>query len=345
MGTANHLEKLGEFGLIDYWRKNLGQRAGVRLGIGDDAAVLDSLQVPIVTCDGLIEKVHFRRDWTSPRALGHKAIAVNVSDIAAMGGRPVAAFITIAISPHDDLKFLEELYAGFEEAAAHYNLSIAGGDTVRSPAELMLNVTVIGNAPMPILRSGAQVGDVLLVTGILGDSAAGLALLQNPSVTVPDTTRQYLLQRHHDPTARLAEMQATLQMTPATERLAAVAPDVTAALDISDGLAGDAAHIAERSSLSLEIEVAQLPISQFCQDAAEIMGASALDLALRGGEDYELLLCVPPNLAADVQERITRTTGTQVTAVGRCIARIDDAVILIYPDGRREAAGMAFSHF
>ncbi|MBV9469690.1 MAG: hypothetical protein JOZ57_10655, partial [Abitibacteriaceae bacterium] len=161
----------------------------------------------------------------------------------------------------------------------------------------------------------------------------------------PAAAGTYLLQRHHDPTARLAEMQAALQMSPVTGQLASVPPDVTAALDISDGLAGDAAHMAECSLVSLEIEVAQLPISPSCQETAAIMGVSALDWALRGGEDYELLLCVPSHLAHDVQERITKATGTQVTVIGRCVPRTSDAVILIYPDGTRAAAGSAFSHF
>ncbi|MDQ3814945.1 MAG: thiamine-phosphate kinase, partial [Armatimonadota bacterium] len=176
-----NLYELGEFGLIARIQERLAQRAGVRLGIGDDAALLNALAAPVVTCDALVEQVHFRRDWISPRELGRKAITVNVSDIAAMGGRPVAAFITLALSDQDDVEFVEELYAGFEEAAARYDLTIAGGDTVRSPSALMLSVTLIGDAPTPMTRGGARPGDVLLVTGTLGDAAAGLALLQASS--------------------------------------------------------------------------------------------------------------------------------------------------------------------
>lgn len=346
------LSARGEFGLIESWHKRLRQRAGVRLGIGDDAAVLDHLQVPIVTCDCLIEKVHFRRDWTTPRALGRKAIAVNVSDVAAMGGHPVAAFISIAIGPHDDAPFLEQLYAGFEDMAARYNLTIAGGDTARSPAELMLSVTIVGAAPVPVLRSGAQVGDLLLVTGTLGDAAAGLALLQatpaqNAALGLTDDVRDYLLQRHHEPTPRLLEMQAALACSGAGLGNSAVlgAIPITAALDISDGLAGDAAHIAARSGVTLEIEVERLPITPFCREAATALGVDALDWALRGGEDYELLWCVAPAAAAGVMARVEQATGTPVTVIGRCREAEADAVTLLYPNGKRERAGRAFSHF
>ena len=338
-----NLGELGEFGLIERWRGLLGQRAGVRLGIGDDAAVLDALEVPVVTCDGLIEKVHFRLDWTSPRLLGRKAITVNVSDIAAMGGYPVAAFITFAPTTDLNTDFADELYAGLEAAASQYGLTIAGGDTVRSPSALMLNVTVIGNAPQPILRSGARAGDLILVTGTLGDSAAGLALLQQPDAPVAEHTRDYLLLRHHDPTARLAEMQSVINLV--GDAAGAVPFPVTAAIDLSDGISGDAAHIAARSDVSIELEMARLPVSAPCREAAQALNGNALEWALRGGEDYELLLCVDPEAAVSVAEAIMRGTGTPVTAIGRCIPRQEEAVIVVGPDGKRERAGRAFSHF
>ncbi len=346
-----NLSSLGEFGLIARLHEKLTQRDGVRVGIGDDAALLKSLNSPIVTCDALVEGVHFRLDWTTARALGWKAIAVNVSDIAAMGGLPVAAFISLALPPNLDVEFIEELYAGMEEAAGEFNLTIAGGDTVKSPA-LMLSVTLIGNAPRPVLRSGAAPGDVLLVTGTLGDSAAGLQILLNSELELRPpsplakggrplgrrgrrSNRDFLLSRHRTPTPRLREMQAALKVENA----------VRAALDLSDGLAGDAAHIARQSDVTLEIETERLPISQACRAFAEAANRDALSFALTGGEDYELLLCIAPNKAAEVIAAVQNATGTPVTRVGRCIVREEDAPVILLKNGVRQTLPAAFTHF
>ena len=304
------LQQLGEFGTISHLQKSLALRDGVRVGIGDDAAVLDALSCPVVTCDCLVEDVHFRRDWMTPRQLGCKALVVNVSDIAAMKARPVAAFVTLALSARDDLHFVEELYAGLEEVAREYNFSVAGGDTSRSTGGLMLSITLVGESKMPVLRSGAQDGDILLVTGTLGDSAAGLAILQNPDSAraLDDETRNFLIARHLEPTPRLREISSLPNGI------------VHAALDLSDGLAGDARHIAKCSALDLHIETALIPLSTQCLRAAQISEHRVLDWALGGGEDYELLLCVAPRDVATVTQIIADSTGTRVTIIGRCAA-------------------------
>lgn len=327
-----NLSSLGEFGLIARLHTNLAQRSGVRLGIGDDAAVLESLAAPIVTCDALIESVHFRLDWTTLRALGWKAMAVNVSDIAAMGGAPVAAFITLALPQNFAVEQIEELYAGMEEAAAAFDFTIAGGDTTKSPGPVMLSVALIGNAPQPLLRSGARVGDVLLVTGTLGDSAAALSALQHPSAA-PDE----LWQRHYRPTPRLREIHAALGIENA----------IRAALDLSDGLAGDAAHIARASNVTLEIETALLPISENCHTMAFQLQKNALTWALAGGEDYELLLCVAPEKADAVRFAI-ENCGTLCTQIGQVLARENAPVMLLHKENgnkKREPAGSGFAHF
>jgi thiamine-monophosphate kinase len=342
-----NLRQLGEFGLIHRLSAQLAQRGGVKLSIGDDAALLDALQAPLVTCDCLVEEIHFRRDWTTARNLGHKSITVNVSDIAAMGGQPVAAFVTLALSTRDELAWVEELYAGMEEAAEQYGLTICGGDTARSPLTTLLNITLVGEAPLvkgearPLTRSEAQIGDVVLVTGSLGDSAAGLALLQNTHVAMPDETRNYLLQRHHKPTARLREVQAAqvLALANGHERV------LTAGMDLSDGLAGDAAHIARASQLSIEIEAAQLPISSQCREAANALGAEVLEWALTGGEDYELLWCVDAARVAAVIAAVQNATGTPVTVVGRCIVLDEQPVKIVHPDGTVATGVQAFQHF
>jgi thiamine-monophosphate kinase len=342
-----NLRELGEFGLIRRLSSRLGQRGGVKLSIGDDAALLDMLHAPLVTCDCLVEEIHFRRDWTSAHDLGFKAITVNVSDIAAMGGKPVAAFVALALSTRDDLDWVEELYAGMEEAAALYGLSICGGDTARSPLATVLNITLVGEAPLisseprPLTRSGAQVGDVVLITGTLGDAAAGLALLQNADAALPDATRSYLLARHHKPVARLREVNA-VQAWAVSANASRV---LTAGMDLSDGLSGDAAHIARASQVSLQIETARLPVSPQCRDAAGALDVDVLHWALAGGEDYELLWCAPAEKVEGVIAAVQAATGTQVTAVGRCVAADEMPVKILHPDGTEATGVQAFQHF
>jgi thiamine-monophosphate kinase len=192
----------------------------------------------------------------------------------------------------------------------------------------MISVTLIGNAPRPVLRSGAQVGDVLLVTGTLGDSAAALECLQN-SQSAPDE----ILQKHHRPSPRLREMHAALQIENA----------VHAALDLSDGIAGDAAHIAHASDVTLEIETDLLPISQACRAIAEIQNHNPLDWALSGGEDYELLLCVAPEHAEAVGAAIEQT-GTPCTRIGQVLRR-ESAPVMLKSKEKREPAKGGFAHF
>lgn len=340
-----NLSTLGEFGLIQHLSQKLQTRAGVSLGIGDDAAVLQTLQTPIVTCDCLVENVHFRRDWTTPFLLGRKALSVNLSDCAAMGARPVAAFVALVVGENVDLLWLDELYRGLESVCADFDFTLAGGDTSRG-AQTVLSVTLLGDAPNPVLRSGAQVGDVLLVTGTLGDSAAGLQILLAETVEetsrilpqVSAATREDLLSRHFDPTPRLREMNVALMIQNHGERV------LHAALDLSDGLAGDARHIANRSGVTLEINADALPISPQSRDVAALLGTSAQEWALRGGEDYELLMCVAPRSSHAVAQSITAATNTLVTAVGRVVPREAEPVITI-ANGERQAARGAFEHF
>ena len=335
-----NLAQIGEFGLISRLQKNLPTRRGTIIGIGDDCAVLNAISCPIVTIDALVEDVHFRRDWTSPRALGRKAMAVNLSDLAASGARPVAAFVSLALSADVDVEWVESLYAGFEDMAREWDFTIAGGDTTKSRGAVMISVALIGEVINPkrgpILRSGAQIGDLLLVSGTLGDAAAGLSLLQNPQTPISDSTREKLLHRHHQPTPRLELMRAILDFD---------AESVHAALDLSDGIVGDAAHLARASGVSLQIDAEKLPISPQCREAAPILGKNALDFALSGGEDYELLIAVAP---ARVEEFLARF-GTEIaplTMVGKCLAPdFNGPRVLVLENGKERAQSRAWTHF
>lgn len=340
MSLIMNLREIGEFGLIQRLQTQLATRAGVRLSIGDDAAILEPLQCPIITMDALVEGVHFRRDWTSARALGRKSMAVNLSDLAASGARPVAAFVSLSLGSQVEVEWIEELYAGFEDAARQFNFSVAGGDTTKSRGDSMLSVALVGEAMNlargPVLRSGAQVGDALLVSGTLGDSAAGLALLQEPGCAVSQATRDFLLQRHHEPTPRLAVMQALLEWD---------ANAIHAALDLSDGLVGDAAHLAKRSNLSLQIEVDQLPLSPHCQEAAPHFSVAAWQWALSGGEDYELLLAVAPEKVEEMVKRIKEECGVTLTHIGYCHPAEERPRVVVRQNGVEKNVSAAWTHF
>lgn len=363
-----NLQQLGEFGLIEHLRArlpvNVACHSGVLQSIGDDAAVLASLSTPVITCDSLIEGVHFRRDWTSPFLLGRKAMAVNLSDLAASGAQPVAAFICLGVSTQlaqEDgaLAWLEALYDGFQFSANEFGFTLAGGDTVSTSHEIMISITLIGEVKpenrqfgAPLSRSGAREGNEIFVTGTLGDSAAGLFLLQHPAVEIGASSRQYLLERHFNPTPRLCEMRAAL----ACAEMANRSTPVTAALDLSDGLSGDAFHIASRSGLQLEIETANLPISSACIEAAQAaqkmeaaqkseFDISALGWALSGGEDYELLLCLAPETSAAVARAIERETGTRATRIGVCRQSCAPGVLLLDADSQATIASRAWTHF
>lgn len=281
----------GEFDLIRTLAGALGRRRDdVAIGIGDDAAVLgDGL---CVTCDLLVEDVHFRRSTTTPGDLGWKALAVSLSDLAAMGAEPILAVVGLGVPVAVEEPELVAIYAGLEECAAAYGLDVAGGDVVRAPA-LTLSVTALGRATTPALRSGARPGSVLAVTGPLGGSRAGLALLEGQA-----TGDAALVERHRRPRPRIAEGSA-------------LAGIVQAQLDLSDGLASDAARLAEASGVACEIDLARVPVAAGVDDVARQLGRAPGWFATAGGEDYELLVAIAPDAL--------EAAGVPLLVVGRVI--------------------------
>jgi thiamine-monophosphate kinase len=291
-------------------------------GIGDDAAVVRETagRDTLITTDLLIEDIDFHRDTTTSRLLGHKALAVSLSDIAAMGGRPRWALLSLGI-PHDiwNSDFLDELYEGFFALADRYDVRLVGGDLSRTTEKIVIDSGVMGqcNGGQAILRRSARVGDHLFVTGSLGGSAAGLRLLERgarlPHNDVPldtvdpesQSVRQLLL-RHLRPEARVG-----WGLVLGEERLA------TAMIDISDGLSSDVHHLCEESGVGALVEASSIPIDPL---VAEICGRRALDpllLALHGGEDFELLFSVDP---ANVTKLPSRVDGVPITHIGRILA-------------------------
>ena len=245
------LSRLGEFGLIDRIRRKASVGRGVRLGIGDDAAWVDHPQgSSLITADLLIEGIHFDLRWTSLADLGDKSLAVNLSDIAAMGGVPAYAMLSLGIPANFDSKQLDEFYRGINGLAKKHGVTVVGGDTNVADS-LLISVCVIGHPPSkPICRSGAHVGDDIYVTGTLGDAALGLELLRRKRLRQSSAMAQ-LLRRHHRPTPRLA-----------AAALLARRNLPTAMIDISDGLIQDLGHICQASHVGATIQQDKLPLSQ-----------------------------------------------------------------------------------
>jgi thiamine-monophosphate kinase len=282
---------LTERALIERIAALTSVRAGVAVGVGDDAAVLDDDPATVATQDLLVEGVHFRRrrgDAAELRDLGHRALAVNLSDLAAMGAVPLVALVGLG-TPGGAMGAgeVDALYGGMEALAARTGTTIAGGDVTAAPA-LVLAVTAIGRMPpgaAPVLRRGARPGDRLVVTGPLGAAAAGLLLLEDPLLAtgVPEAEALRAAQLRPEP---------RLEAGRALARLGA-----TAMLDCSDGLALDAARIAEASGLAVTVDLDRVPLAPGVARVAAAAGREADLLAGTGGEDYELLAAVPPDVA------------------------------------------------
>ena len=310
---------IGEFDLIGQIRRRL-ERAGtgVVFGIGDDTAVLRPApgHVILATTDAAIEGVHFRLTTTTPELLGQRVVAVNVSDIAAMGGEPRWALLTLSVPPSTPVTFVERLADGIGIAADRYSTVIVGGNVARSPDRLIVDLTLLGEAlpELVLYRHGARAGDRIVVTGTLGDSAAGLALLVGElSSEMSDrdyllADRDYLMGRHRLPTARVAAGRAI-----AASRLA------TSMIDLSDGLASDLSHICHASNVGASIQADKIPVSPELRRLAAVAGRVSLDWALRGGEDYELLLTVPPS-ARDTLIDLIKGVGVPAADIGEIVA-------------------------
>jgi thiamine-monophosphate kinase len=295
-----------EFRLIERIRELTAQpRDDVRLGIGDDAAVLavPAGQELVAAIDTLVEGVHFLRG-TAAADIGWKSLAVNLSDLAAMGANPAWALLALTL-PEADTAFVDGFAGGFARLAQPHRLALVGGDTTRGP--LSISVAVHGFVPpeKALTRSGARAGDAVLVTGTLGDAAAGLHALRNP-LDAGDSRaglREFLVERLNRPTPRL---------TAGT----ALRGQASACIDISDGLLADLGHVCVASGVGAEIDAALLPRSPALMALYD--EASALRFALGGGDDYELCFTVPAARLAGVQADLSRI-GCGVTRIGRIV--------------------------
>lgn len=315
------LGEVGEFALLERLLPLPGGRS-LDVGPGDDCAFVRCAgEGWLLTTDALIEGVHFERPWLSPRQLGRRAYLVNASDIAAMGGAPRYCLISAAAPPGYPAADLLALLRALAAAAAEDGAVVAGGNLTRS-RQLMISVSLLGVAPRrPLLRSGARPGDLLFVTGRLGDAALGLRRLRRDRAA-----RGIAVRRWREPQPRLRAGAALARRGLAR-----------AAIDVSDGLLQDLGHLCRASGVGARIELESVPMSRAVRRA----GAR---LALTGGEDYELVCAVSKRNEGRVR-RLAASAGCDFTLIGRCVAG-GEGVRVVDARGRDVAAGMTgFDHF
>ena len=342
MTDDRRVRDVGEFRLIELLAASLPTdvraATALQLGIGDDAAVWRPSpgEDIVVTTDTLVEGVHFRRDWTDWESLGHKTLAVNVSDLAAMAAKPTVAVVSLGLDGDEWVGDLQKLYQGLGALARRHGLTIAGGDIVRSPKGLVLHVTALGETRgrRVLTRSGANAGDLIGVTGTLGASAAGLRLL---ALDAQDSRRRaatadHLIAAHLRPEPRVALGAALLEH------------GATAAMDLSDGLLGDLPKILAASGVAARLSEGEIPVAAAVR---ALFPGEWANLALRGGEDYELLFTAPRRSWGAIGEGIKEAGGT-VTAIGEVLGRLPGtpSIELTRLDGAREIiAPGAYDHF
>jgi len=336
MKSDSTLSNLGEFGLIDRIRARFPQPALPEMGIGDDAALLNpapGMQL-VVSTDLLAEGVHFERSFGQLRLLGRKSLAVNLSDLAAMGARPRWFFLSLAIPAGFPLDEIEVFLDGLAEQAAEHGVLLAGGDTCGSRSGLVISVTVMGEQqPERLLRrSGGRPGDDIWVSGTLGDSALGLQLLLGQTEKTDDAATKYVIHRHLDPAPRcgLGQMLAEAGL-------------VSAMIDISDGLLADLGHICKQSGCGAELQLGQVPRSPQFSALVDAASPSFWHLMVAGGEDYELCFTAPAE-RRDAILKQAKTAGIPATVIGklndsgRVVARLPDGSIF-------QPSASGYTHF
>ena len=272
----------------------------ILVGPGDDAAVLeaDSGESLVISTDLSVEGIHFRREWLTWEGIGYRSAAVALSDLAAMGARPVGVLVSLALPPELDLPIYEQFASGVADCLGICGGLLLGGDTSSSPSSVFIDVTAVGSVKTPITRSGARAGDEVWVTGRLGAGAAAVLALK--SGLEPERSDRLAYER---PVPRCEEA-----------RWLAEFAGMTAAIDISDGLVGDAGHLSDASACQLVIEVERVPMADSLQGWAD--RSVALAIATGGGDDYELLFTAPPGVLAGMIGEFTETFGLDLTRIG-----------------------------
>lgn len=307
---------------------------GLIKGIGDDCAIFDTPEDRswLATTDILVENIHFDRSWHPPHLLGRKSIAVNLSDIAAMGGTPHYALVSIAVSDQLDKDWIEKWSAGAAEILQEYGCTIIGGDTVKGPA-LTINIVILGSGAKDriIRRSTATEGENIYVSGELGSAAAGLEICRAPVLfqSTAEDALQPLINKHLNPTPRvlLGQVLGASKMVGAMQ-------------DISDGIATDLAHICSQSGVGAELDADLLPEAEILGRVSQIINKEPVDLKISGGEDYELVFTVKKGRDEDLLTLVHENCGEQVYRVGRTVKGCDVRLI-----SGKDAVNIGFKGF
>ncbi|HEU4387337.1 MAG TPA: thiamine-phosphate kinase [Blastocatellia bacterium] len=316
--------------IIDWIRKRAAGGPRVRVGIGDDAAVLEVAgnRDLIACCDLVVEGVHFRTDWSPPSCIGYKALAAAVSDVAAMGGLAKFALMSFAVPSGLPEAFLTELLDGMRNAADEYEVTLVGGDTSASPSGLFIDVTILGECSrgMAVTRSGAKPGDLVLVSGSLGAAELGLELLKS-GLRIESAVSELQMEaigKHLQPEPRVALGRAIGELGLAT-----------AMIDISDGLSTDITHLLDESGCGATLRARDIPVAECATALAPGLGLDPLALALNGGEEYELLFAVKPETVDRINE-LAGSLGETVSVIGEMRS---ERGLVVERDGAIESLG------
>jgi len=307
------LTDVGEFALIEGIRRLMRGNYDPQIiaGIGDDCAILRPLpdQDLIITTDTLVEGIHFHPDWMNYYQIGWRALAANLSDIAAMAGRPVGALLACSFPASRQKSHFDQLIEGITALGKHYDCPLIGGDITRSKRGIFINITVIGlvSRDKAIRRGSAQVGDRVWVTGWLGEAKGGLEYHRQAPPLKPEQFSS-TLRRFLQPTPRLEEAAFLVDKI-----------SLTSMIDLSDGLSSDLRHICRESGVGIEIYTSHLPISSSTKALADSLGARPVDWALHGGEDFELCFTSQETDMEPVVREFRERFGIPLTAIGRVI--------------------------
>jgi thiamine-monophosphate kinase len=327
------LRRIGEFGLIHRIRKwiNSSDPALIQ-GIGDDVAVIEmDKKVLLVTTDSLIEGIHFDLSWMDPYPLGRKSLAVNLSDIASMGGTPKYFLIAIGLPKNFPISFVSSFYRGLKQEAKRFQVELIGGDTSLSQ-KMIINICLLGESEKKnlLFRKGAKAGDDLCVSGRLGDAALGLKILQ---AKMKIKGSEGLVKKHLSPCPRVE-----LGQTLAKYHLA------TAMIDVSDGLLIDTSHLLEESEVGVRIREDRIPLSKPYQKWVRSFSKDPFRFALSGGEDYELLFTTPSTMRNKVSS-LARSLKIPITRIGEILPK-KDGFHIIKKDGKDYSPShLGFEHF
>lgn len=328
------LEESGEFGFIRRIQKRFPSTSKIPLGIGDDAAAVRTSpqKYTLLTTDTLLEKTHFNRSYSSFFQIGYKAVAVNLSDIAAMGGAPRYFLVSLGVSDLTRISDLDQLYRGIEKASQEAGIHLVGGNTTRSKNHFFITLTLTGEISKKemVCRSGAKEGDAIYVTGTLGNASAGLTLLKKKG-----NQKRYanLIPRYQCPQARVFE-----------GRLLAKERIPSAMIDISDGLSGDLNHLIKQSQVGAELVLDQIPISSSLIRFSKQNKCDHMKYALFGGEDYELLFSVPEKKIRKLN-KLLENNLIQATQIGRIIPKKRGLVIRKRDGTLQKIKPLGYDHF